>query len=70
MKLMLTDFDTNFDDTKINSSLCFNAEAFRSLWTVFHKISLISAWMNEVILPVKKTITISEIINHFCPIFN
>lgn len=31
---------------------------------------MISAWMKEVILPVKKGITIAEIIGHFCPIFN
>ena len=70
VKLLLTDFDTNYEEVKINSSLCFNGEVFNSLWSVFHKISLISAWMNEVILPVKKTITIGEIVAHFCPIFN
>lgn len=68
--MLLADFGTCYEDVRVNSSICFNVEVFQAMWSVFHRISLISAWMNEVILPVKKSITISEIITHFCPIFN
>lgn len=67
---MLTDFDTEADDVVISSSVCFTGEVFLALWVTFHKINLLEGWMREVIEPLKDSITISEIVTHFCPIFN
>ena len=70
IELTITDFSTKIEQRTINSSICFNFTVFQALWNTFHRIILLSSWMKEVMEPVKDSITLSEIIAHFCPIFN
>jgi hypothetical protein len=45
-------------------------QTFYNIWKIIHDLVMISDWVEEVIHPIKETVTIFEIVNKFCPILN
>lgn len=68
-RIIRNDFHARQGNSKINS-LGINEEVFQVIWKIFHKIAIIPEWIEEVISPLKDSLTTYEIINKIYPIFN
>jgi len=56
-KLIINDFTFNLEDKRINS-LCFNIQTFINIWQIIHDLVMLSDWVEEVIQPIKQSVTI------------
>lgn len=54
----------NASDKKIKvPSLLFPQESVETLFNIFHKILVLRGWLDEVVKPLRSTITLSSIIS-------
>lgn len=52
------------------NSLAISEAVFRVVWKIFHDLMVLPNWIEEVISPIKETITLYEINGKIAPIFN
>jgi hypothetical protein len=66
---MSKDFTIKTSNGKINS-LFITPQLFEVIWKNFHEVVILSNWIEEMISPIKNTVTLYEINSKIIPIFN
>ena len=57
-RFIRNDFLLKHNELK-NYSLCIDENVVHIIWTIFQEIIILSGWLQEVIGPVKETVTLS-----------
>lgn len=71
LDLQLEDFYITYsNDMKPVPSVVLNHDALQTLSDIFHKLVVLEKWLLEVVMPIKNTIRMKDLVDQIWPILN